>query len=86
MQADSVIVVPATGELTKQRSRRARSIYSDDQEPRQLEAAERAFQFNNGIFFGLVFADACDEAFLSALGDNPQIRDGDIRIINQPLD
>ena len=62
------------------------SIYPDDQEPEQLEAAERAFQFNNGIFFGPIFAGAYDEEFLSALGDNLQIRDGDMSIINQPLD
>lgn len=50
-------------------------------------AAERAFQFHNGVFFGPVFDGAYPQDFLSALGSRmPKIEDGDMEIIAQKLD
>ncbi len=50
-------------------------------------AAERAFQFHNGVFFGPVFDGAYPRDFLSALGSRmPKIEDGDMEIIAQKLD
>ncbi|MHB0951545.1 MAG: GH1 family beta-glucosidase [Allorhizobium sp.] len=50
-------------------------------------AAERAFQFHNGVFFGPVFKGEYPDGFLSALGDRmPKIEAGDMEIIHQKLD
>lgn len=50
-------------------------------------AAERAFQFHNGVFFGPVFKGEYPADFLSALGSRlPKIEDGDMEIISQKLD
>ncbi|OLP61149.1 beta-glucosidase [Xaviernesmea oryzae] len=50
-------------------------------------ASERAFDFHNGVFFGPIFKGAYPERFLSALGERmPEIEDGDLDIIHQPLD
>jgi beta-glucosidase len=50
-------------------------------------AAERAFQFHNGVFFGPVFKGEYPADFLSALGDRlPRIEDGDMEVISQKLD
>lgn len=62
------------------------SIYPGSQSEEDLAAAERAFQFNNGVFFGPIFDGAYDQEFLSALGDHLHIQDGDLEVINQPLD
>jgi len=52
-----------------------------------VAAAERAFQFHNGVFFGPVFDGAYPQDFLSALGSRmPKIEDGDMEIIAQKLD
>jgi len=50
-------------------------------------AAERAFDFHNGVFFGPVFKGEYPERFLSALGQRmPAIEPGDMETISQPLD
>ncbi|PZU89182.1 MAG: beta-glucosidase [Shinella sp.] len=50
-------------------------------------AAERAFQFNNGVFFDPIINGQYPAEFMSALGDRmPPIEDGDMAIINQKLD
>lgn len=64
----------------------AQSIYpaSDSEEDRA--AAERSFQFNNGVFFGPIFNGSYDFEFEEALGDKLKVQEGDLAIINQPLD
>lgn len=50
-------------------------------------AAERAFQFHNGVFFDPVFKAEYPADFMQALGSRmPPIEDGDLSIINQKLD
>ncbi len=49
-------------------------------------AVERAFQFNNGVFFGPIFAGRYDDEFMEALGHHLPLREGDLEAINQPLD
>ncbi|GEO85440.1 MULTISPECIES: GH1 family beta-glucosidase [Alphaproteobacteria] len=50
-------------------------------------AAERAFQFHNGVFFDPVFKGEYPADFLSALGDRlPTIEAGDMEVIGQKLD
>ncbi len=50
-------------------------------------AAERAFQFHNGVFFDPVFNGAYPDQFMEALGGRmPAIEDGDMEVIGQSLD
>jgi beta-glucosidase len=50
-------------------------------------AAERAFDFHNGAFFGPVFKGDYPQSLLSALRHKmPKVEDGDLAIINQKLD
>jgi len=51
-----------------------------------LAAAERQFQFDNGVFFGPLFNGSYDEEFMQELGDQMPIVEGDLQTINQPLD
>jgi len=62
------------------------SIYPASDTPEDLAAAERAFQFNNGVFFSPIFAGRYDDEFMAALGDKLPLRDGDLDTIRQPLD
>ena len=64
----------------------AQSIFaaSDSQEDRA--AAERAFQFNNGVFFDPLFEGRYPAQFEAALGEKLKVREGDLEIIRQPLD
>ncbi|MGN6549270.1 MAG: GH1 family beta-glucosidase [Pararhizobium sp.] len=50
-------------------------------------AAERGFDFHNGVFFGPAFKGAYPQAFMEALGQRmPEIAAGDMETIRQPLD
>ena len=50
-------------------------------------AAERAFDFHNGAFFGPVFKREYPPALLDALGDRmPKVEDGDLETIGRKLD
>ena len=50
-------------------------------------AAERAFQFHNGVFFDPIFTGAYPDQFMEALGSRmPAIEDGDMEVISQSLD
>ena len=62
------------------------SIYPGSNSEEDLAAAERSFQFNNGVFFGPIFDGAYDEEFMGALGEHLHVQDGDLENINQPLD
>ncbi len=62
------------------------SIYAGSDSEEDIAAAERAFQFNNGVFFGPIFDGAYDDDFLGALGDKLKVEEGDLAIVNQPLD
>ena len=65
----------------------AHSIYPGSDSPADKAAADRAFDFHNGVFFGPVFKGAYPESFLSALGHRmPAIEPGDMETIAQPLD
>lgn len=57
---------------------------SDDQADQ--DAAERQFQFDNGVFFSPIFNGTYDKEFSDALGEHLPIQDGDLETINQPLD
>jgi len=50
------------------------------------QAAERQFQFDNGVFFGPIFDGAYDKELIDEIGDLLPIQDGDLATINQPLD
>ena len=62
------------------------SIYPASNRPEDLAAAERAFQFDNGVFFSPIFAGQYDDEFTAALGDRLPLRNGDLETIRQPLD
>lgn len=65
----------------------AHSVYAGSDSAADQEAAARAFDFHNGVFFGPVFKGEYPERFLSALGHRmPQIEPGDMETIAQPLD
>ncbi|MEN0088234.1 MAG: GH1 family beta-glucosidase, partial [Pseudomonadota bacterium] len=49
-------------------------------------AAERAFQFDNGVFFTPIFAGEYDAGLYEAIGEHLKVQDGDLELINQPLD
>ncbi|WP_137133446.1 GH1 family beta-glucosidase [Rhizobium sp. FKY42] len=51
------------------------------------QAAERAFQFHNGVFFDPVFKGEYPADFMQALGHRmPVIEEGDLAVISQKLD
>lgn len=64
----------------------AQSIYPASKSEEDRAAAERSFQFNNGVFFDPIFNGQYPDAFMAALGDKLKIQDGDIAVIHQPLD
>ena len=64
----------------------AQSIFAASDKEEDLAAAERSFQFHNGVFFGPIFNGAYDAELESALGDKLLVQDGDLKVINQPLD
>ncbi|WP_026620697.1 beta-glucosidase [Ensifer sp. WSM1721] len=65
----------------------AHSVYPGSNGAKDKAAAERAFDFHNGVFFGPIFKGEYPEGFLSALGSRmPLIEDGDMATIAQPLD
>ncbi|KZM48499.1 GH1 family beta-glucosidase [Labrenzia sp. OB1] len=64
----------------------AHSVYPASETPEDRAAAERAFEFNNGIFFSPLFKGTYHPDILSAFGDSMDIRDGDLDITSQPLD
>jgi len=64
----------------------AQSIYPASDSDTDRAAAERSFQFNNGVFFGPVFNGAYDAEFQEALGHHLKVQTGDMEIIKQPLD
>jgi len=64
----------------------AQSIYPASDSKEDLAAAERSFQFHNGVFFGPLFNGAYDAEFEAALGDRLRVKEGDMDIIKQPLD
>lgn len=65
----------------------AHSIYPGSDDAGDRAAADRAFDFHNGVFFGPVFKGEYPERFLSALGHRmPEIEPGDMETISQPLD
>ncbi|MCA1441342.1 beta-glucosidase [Ensifer sp. IC4062] len=65
----------------------AHSVYPGSAGAKDKAAAERAFDFHNGVFFGPIFKGEYPEGFLAALGSHmPLIEDGDMATISQPLD
>jgi len=65
----------------------AHSVYPGSTSKADKAAAERAFDFHNGVFFGPIFRGEYPESFLNALGHRmPLIEDGDMETISRPLD
>ena len=64
----------------------AHSIYPASDTPEDKAAAERAFHFHNGIYFSPLFKGEYHPDILNTFGDKMHIQDGDLAIINQPLD
>ncbi len=64
----------------------AQSIYPASESEEDRAAAERSFQFNNGVFFDPIFKGEYPDELMSALGDKLRVQDGDLAVINQPLD
>lgn len=65
----------------------AMAIVPSSDKPEDIAAAERAEDFNNGIFFGPVFKGEYPSGLVEALGPiMPKIEDGDMKIISQKLD
>ncbi|OOG72446.1 beta-glucosidase [Sinorhizobium sp. A49] len=65
----------------------AHSVYPGSDTDADKAAAERAFDFHNGVFFGPIFKGEYPESFMSTLGDRmPEIEDGDMATISRPLD
>lgn len=62
------------------------SIYPASDSDDDIDAAERCFQFNNGVFFGPIFNGSYDDGFMAALGEKLPIQTGDLETIAQPLD
>jgi beta-glucosidase len=62
-------------------------VYAGSDSAEDKAAADRAFDFHNGVFFGPVFKGEYPESFLSALGNRmPAIEDGDMATISQKTD
>ncbi|QRM53152.1 GH1 family beta-glucosidase [Sinorhizobium sp. BG8] len=65
----------------------AHQIYPGSDTAADVAAAQRAFDFNNGVFFGPIFKGEYPESFMTALGGRmPAIEPGDMETIAQPLD
>lgn len=64
----------------------AHSVYPVSDTPDDRAAAERAFLFNNDVYFSPVFKGSYHPEVLEAFGGMMDIRDGDLDIISQPLD
>lgn len=65
----------------------AHSVYPGGDSAGDRAAAERAFDFHNGVFFDPVFKGEYPQGFLAALGSRmPPIEDGDMATISLPLD
>ena len=65
----------------------AHQVYPGSERKPDIAAADRAFDFHNGVFFGPVFKGEYPEGFMSALGDRmPAIEPGDMETISQKLD
>ncbi len=65
----------------------AHSVIAGSNGAADIAAAERAFQFHNGVFFGPVFKGEYPADFLEALGSRmPKIEDGDLDVISQKVD
>jgi len=65
----------------------AHSVYPGSDSAADRKAADRAFDFHNGVFFGPIFKGEYPESFMSALGHRmPAIEDGDMETISRPLD
>lgn len=62
------------------------SIFPASDSAEDIAAAERSFQFNNGAFFGPIFDGAYDAELVGAIGEKLKIEEGDLAVINQPLD
>lgn len=64
----------------------AMAIEAGSDNKADIDAAERSFQFDNGVFFGPIFDGAYDKELVDELGSMLPIEDGDLEIINQPID
>ncbi len=65
----------------------AHSVIAGSDSDEDKAAAERAFQFHNGAFFGPVFKGEYPADMMEALGDRmPKVEDGDLDVISQKLD
>lgn len=64
----------------------AHSVYPVSETNADMAAAERAFIFNNDVYFSPVFNGSYHPEILEAIGDRMNIQDGDLEIISQPLD
>ncbi|MBB6180689.1 beta-glucosidase [Rhizobium flavum] len=65
----------------------AHSVIAGSESTEDKAAAERAFDFHNGAFFGPVFKGEYPPALLEALGDRmPKIEEGDLATISGKLD
>ncbi|OCW59431.1 GH1 family beta-glucosidase [Hoeflea olei] len=65
----------------------AMSVMAASDSDADRKAAERASDFNNGVFFGPLFQGAYPASLLEGCPDLAgHIRDGDLETINQPLD
>lgn len=62
------------------------SIAAASDDKADKDAAERQFQFDNGVFFGPLFNGSYDQAFMDDLGSMMPIQSEDMAIIQQPLD
>jgi beta-glucosidase len=62
-------------------------VYPGSDSPADQAAAERAFDFHNGVFFGPIFTGEYPDSVLQALGSRtPEIEAGDMAVISQPID
>ena len=65
----------------------AHQVYPGSQSQADRAAAGRAFDFNNGVFFGPIFEGRYPDGFMEALGARmPRMESGDMAAIAQPLD
>ncbi|MEO0497288.1 MAG: GH1 family beta-glucosidase [Pseudomonadota bacterium] len=62
------------------------STYAASDSAEDQAAAERSFQFDNGVFFAPIFSGEYESEFRSALGEHLNVKDGDLETICQPLD
>ena len=64
----------------------AQSIAPATDSDADVAAAEREFQMFNGVFFTPVFDGRYDDELMNEIGDKLCVEEGDLAIINQPLD